>query len=412
MPPPPPGPGLYPCPAPCPTAGERACAADCCIDGMPEFLWPVYAPAGMYRIPWTGEFNPRGDNWTFFGGQSLTYDSNIFLSEDDEEDDFISHTSVGASYRREGGAYHVAASVVGTYDWYFDHEDLDFFNVFGILDAGWRGANAYLRVADRLNYGQDPIVVRDDTFLVISEDLNDYWTNELDVRAGYECVCWRAEVGYDLDVFLSCDDVLESFEHWDHGFHGRFDWYLSPKLSLGARAGVRFIDYDDDTQEDFTVYDVGGTFSWRPTAKFGILGSVGVGRAEDGDEEDSWVADITASLAATTKLTIEATYRRSFEPSLGADAQIIDLLMVRADTAFQPNWSVDASAGVQLGDTLSPTNDGAQDYTIFFFNAAVHHTFNCWLSGDLSYLYRTQDADNLGLDYDVHRITAGLTVTL
>jgi hypothetical protein len=410
--PPPPGAGFVAVPSPTPQECDR-----CCLTGSPEWMWPVYAPAGLFRIPWTGEYNPRGsnDHWAFFGGQSITYDSNVFLAEEgDEEDDFVSHTTVGVSYRREGRAFHVGASLAGTYDWYLDHDDLNFFNVFGILDAGWRGACAYVNVSDRLSYSQDPWIVLEGTpteVIVADRDLEPYWQNDFGIRAGYEGCRWRAEVAYNLGLFLSDGDVIEAFDHMDHGFSARVDYYLTAKLSLGAMAGVRFITYDEGSHDDFTIYSVGGTFSWRPTAKFGIQGAVGVSRAEDGDEETAYVADVYATYAATHKLTIDLGYRRQYEPSLGAQAQLLDTLYGRADWAFAPSWSLDATAGVAIGDVIDPLEEGSSDYTTIYGGLALHHVFNCWLTGDLSYVYRTQDTDD-GIDYQVHRVTVGLTIVL
>jgi hypothetical protein len=269
-------------------------------------------------------------------------------------------------------------------------------------------------VTDRLTYSQDPWIILEGTpteVITADEDLEPYWQNDFSIRAGYEGCRWRAELAYDLGLFLSDGDVIDSFEHMDHGFRARADYYLTSKLSLGALASVRFITFDGDEHDDFTIYGAGATFSWRPTAKFGVQGSLGYATAEDGDSESSYAGDISASYAATSKLTIDAVYRRSFEPSLGAQSQILDTFFVRADAALACNWSVDATAGVALGDILDPLDEGSSDYTTVFAGAALHHTFNCWLTGDLSYVWRQQDTDD-GIDYQVHRVTIGLTIVL
>jgi hypothetical protein len=297
---------------------------------------------------------------------------------------------------------------------YFDHDENDTLDVFGFLDAGWEsGGGLYVGVTDRLQRSESPIVIRDDTFTVIDSDLDPYWTNELTLRAGFVGCRWRIEGAWDSDLFWAEEGVSEAYNHWDNGWRVRGDYYLSEQTSVGAYAGFRTIHYDDSSQNDFTTWDLGVAATWRPNAKWSFGATAGVSTINsDGETDDtSGVGSLTVGYEATDCTSFQFLYQRSYEPSLGADDQIVDLLALRSLWIPSFYWQVVAGVGVQLGDTDNVDPDGTQDYTLWFFDVNVHHQFNANWGADASYQMRTQEADRNGIDFVDHRISIGVTFT-
>lgn len=399
--------GLYPN-----SVEERYCALYGCLTGMPEVRTPLFDPTGRFMLPWTGQWTPTERNWTVFAAETLTFDSNIFAAARDEESDFISNSSVGASYRREGSAFWALATGALTYSAYLDHSEQNAVSAYGNLELGWKGAAFYASISDQLGYLQNPLVVRDNTFLIVRQSLNSYWVNTLRARAGYECVKWRAELAYTFDLFHADGGTLSAYDHTDNGLQGRFDYYVSEKTSVGAYAGGRMIRYSDGTQRDFDVYTGGATFSWRPTAKIGLMGMVGGSWATSsgaGEDDSGITGAIDVTYDITDNVTLFAGWTRDFEAALGADDQLVDTLRLRAQTVLSQCWTFNASTGVQIGDTSGSTIDGTKDYTLFFLDAMLHRPINDRFAVDGGYQFRKQTSDGNGIDYDQHRVTVGVT---
>ena len=287
---PPPGPGLIETPAAPPavepgsapglvmtppTVEERSCAADQCLRGTPETIFPLFEPTSRLQIPYTGTFNPRYRNWNVFAGESLTYDSNIFASQYNVQDDWISNTSLGASYRQEGSTFWALATASLTYSAYFQHTEEDALNLYGNFQFGWKGSRFYASVEDQVGYLQNPIVVRDNTFLIIDQSLDSYWINTLTARVGYECARYRAELSYTSDLFNAGNGVISAFDNNENTLMLRGDYYISEKTSVGAYVEGSFLSYSDATQSDYNTGGAGATFSWRPLAKLGVQGTLG-----------------------------------------------------------------------------------------------------------------------------------------
>ena len=379
---------------------------------MPEMRVPLYDPTARFQLPWTGQWNPSGRNWTVFAGETLTYDSNIFATDKSIESDWISNTSVGGSYRREGASFWALATASLTYSAYLDHSEQDNFAFYGDFEFGWKGAAMYASIKDQVGYLQNPIVVRDNLFVVVDQSLDPYWTNILTARVGYECVKWRAELEGESNLFNADSGVIEAFNNTDNGLAGRFDYYLSDKTSLGAYAGYRFINYSDSTQRDFEVASGGATFSWRPTAKFGIGGRVGgswTTSSGAGSDNNAYTGAIDASWDATDNVSLVFGWSRDFEASLGADDQIVDIFRLRAQTVFNQCYSFNVSTGVQVGDVQGSTADAAKDYMLYFFDAMVHRNVGDHWGLDGGLQYRNQNSESNGIDYDQVRVTVGVT---
>lgn len=398
-----------------PTRSECSSACNRCIGCMPEAEMPIWAPDAGFQIPWTGQYNTRQRNWALFANESLTYDTNIYLGDEDNEvSDWISHTSVGGSYRREGGQFAVLASLAVTGDVYFEHSSNDNVNLFGILEAGWRsGCGLYASLTDRLAFTENPLVVIDNNFVTVDQERDPYWVNTLVARVGYEGCKWRLEGQYENTFFFAETGITDDFNHWDNGFRGRFDYFLSEKTSVGAYAGVRFLSYEESSQNDFTTYEAGFAGTWRPDAKWSFALDVGVASLEpDGDSnQTTGTGSFAVGFEATDRLSLRLLYTRSYEPAIGADDQLIDTLALRAYLVPSSFWQWTGSVGAQLGDAEGTTLNSTKDYTLWFVNLGVHHQFNaCW-GADALYQLRVQDSDQNGTDYVDNRFTVGVTFT-
>ena len=395
-----------------PSVEQQYCDMERCLTGLNEIRVPLYDPTARFLIPSTGQWGPQNREWSVFAGETLTYDSNIFATRNNAQSDWISNTSVGGSYRREGSEYWTLATASLTYSEYLDHTNQSSLAFYGNFQFGWKGASMYASVADQVGYLQNPIVVRDNTFSIIDQNRDKYWTNDLAARVGYDCVKLRAELEYDFNVFYADSGVITAFNHMEHGVQGRVDYYVTEKTSVGAYAGVRFISYDDGTQRDFNVYSGGGTFSYRPTAKFGVTGMIGYSSTDSsggGTNNSTFTGSIDGTWDATQNLTLFLGWWRRYEASLGADDQLVDMLRVRAQAAISDCWTLNGQAGVQIGDVQGSTNDGARDYTLWFFDVMVHHPLGDHWAVDGGYQFRKQDSSGSGIDFDDHRVTVGVT---
>ena len=427
-PPPPPGPGLLqspdaPPPPPeaggaaglftvAPTAEERACTVRQCLVGIPESVFPMYEPTARFQIPYTGGFSPRARNWTVFAGESLTYDSNIFASDNNVQSDWISNTSAGASYRQEGSTFWALATASLTYSAFFDHTEESNLNVYGDFQFGWKGAAFYASIEDMVGYLQNPIVVRDNTFVIIDQSLDSYWINTLKARAGYECARYRAELSYEFDLFNAGNDaVVSAFNNTEQYVTLRGDYYVSDKTSVGLYGRAGFVPYTDPTQDDYSTYDLGPTFSWRPLAKLGLMGSLGYAwlNSDGGPDRSTFVGNLDISYDPTSTISTFLGWERSYQPSLGADDQIVDLYRVRGTALFNQCWTGNVSTGFQVGNTEGASLDGAKDYTLFFFDAMIHHPLGPNWAVDAGYQFRKQTSQDNGIDFNQNRVTVGVT---
>ena len=97
-------------------------------------------------------------------------------------------------------------------------------------------------------------------------------------------------------------------------------------------------------------------------------------------------------------------------PSFRADDQILDVVYLRAQAVHCSCWTFNASTGIQVGDVQGETPTGARDYNIWFLDLMAHRPiFNEHWALDAGYHFRTQEADDIGIDYDQHRFTVGIS---
>jgi hypothetical protein len=402
-------PGLY-----SPTLQERACEIDRCMEGQPETEVQLIDPTGRYVIPYTGQWDPWEREIAFFAAETVTYDSNIFATEHDVEDDFISNTSVGAAYRREGARFWVLGTASVTYQAYLDHDDQNTLNVFGDFQAGWRGSCSYVSLEDQLIRSESPVVLRDNNFLVVSQDLDAYWQNTLTVRAGYDAVKWRAELSNRFEFFEAESGLIQDFNHVDDAIRARADYYVSEKTSVGALAQVRFVDYDEDAQFDFTEYTVAATFSWRPTAKLGVNGHVGFSSldSDGGEDEDDVTGGVDVAWEAGENVSVTFSYARDFQAALSAASQFVDSFRVGLHSQVGCDWTVSAAAGYQIGDLRGNTVVGTDQYEFWHFEVLGHRAIGCRFAFDAGVEYRTENASGSGADFDQIRVTVGFSASL
>ena len=394
---------------------------------------------------------------------SEEYNDNIFLTPDNEEDDFITTASLGFTAELLGRTSGAELTYIPSYEWFADFSDNDgwahdatarvWYNFAANTSIELR--NAFLRTRDPLGdslatTSDDPLVAPD-----IEPDLNrrgreEYYTNatslRLDHQFGAEDTVYAAfrysilrNVGDDTDD----NDIWEPSiggTYWFTNFWGmesdfiysnrdyevdddREEWFgrlrmnrrIDRHLNVYAQYAHTILNYTEGASVDYEVYEptVGFNYQLDENTRFDI----GVGwyfqNLDEGDDEDGFLLTALAdkvwpfrrglvgvTLLAGTDIDDAGVEDLGFSQYYEARA--------RTEYAFTPRFSGNANIGYRRTDYPDNTPDLTEDEA--FAGAGLEYQALRWMFLNLDYTFRDFSSDDDTDEYTENRVIFSITL--
>jgi hypothetical protein len=390
------------------------------------FLSVFFLASFAFAVRWT--FHPRMS-------ATQTYTDNVFLSEDNEEDDWI--TTVSAGFRAEAKAKNseLRVSYDPAYSFYRDFDENDGWrhkaNLRGSSNLSKRMRfdirNNFLRTQDPLDY-EEILVLRDRDVVEegdpsIRTGLNTFYRNIARSRLTYQF--GRDDLiyaGFVWGLLRNNDPQEEDNDSYSPGLG--LNYWFGPKFGIQTNATYTRGKFDQDNDfvgdpsDDFKNYDGSIRFIFRTKTRFSVFaGHRQVYRDFDNDVGDSNDYMVYAPSAGFTYVVDKGLNLR-----LGGGYFYQDVDDDEDEQGFFGDGQIDKTWRYRRGlvkliglTGLTQRDFGAQNVGLERFigtQGSARYDFLRNLSGDVNGRYRYSDrvgdadrTDDTGSN--VHRFNAG-----
>ncbi len=378
--------------------------------------------------------------YTFHPRVSATeeYTSNVFLSEDDEEDDFITIVSAGftaAAFGKTGG---LEVSYDPAYSKYYDFDENDSWRhdagLHGWSDLGKRTRfdvwDSFLRTEDPLDE-EDILGLRDGDVIqegdtTIRKNRRTYYRNTARTRLshqfGKEDLIYA---GFVWGLLRNNDSQDEDNDHYSPSIG--LNYWFGPKFGIQSNATYTKADFDQDSDfigdgtDDFDNYAGMIRFIGRTGERFSVFAQHDqIYRDFDGDDNDYMLYAPSAGFAYVVE--------KGLNLRLGAGYFYLDVDNDDDEQGIFGNGQIDKTWTSKRGSLtlaaltgLDQNNFGAENVGLERFAAlqsSARYELARTVTWDVNGSYRYSDVvgtadqdDNDDTGKKVHRFRAGTGLT-
>jgi hypothetical protein len=378
--------------------------------------------------------------YTFHPRASATeeYTSNVFLSRDNEEDDFITIVSPGFTAAALGKTGGLEVSYDPAYSKYYDFDENDAWRHDAKLN-GWSDlgkstrfevSNSFLRTEDPLEE-EDILALRDGNVIqegdtTVRKNRRTYYRNTASAQLSHQFGKDDSiYAGFVYGLLRNNDSQEEDNDHWSPS--AGLNYWFEPKFGFQSNATYTKASFDQDSDftgdgsDDFDNYAGMIRFIGRTGERFSVFAQHNqIYRDFDGDENDYM---LYAPSAGFTYLVEEGLNLR-----LGAGYFYQDVDNDEDEQGIFGNGQIDKTWTSRRGfinltalTGLAPNDFGADSVGLERYAAiqgSAMYMFARTLSGDLNGSYRYSDAvgtaeqnTNDDTGEKVHRFRAGAGLT-
>lgn len=340
------------------------------------------------------------------------FDDNVFATDDNEEDDFITLISpeidVVSEWSRHGLAFNAYADIERFAE--FDDEDAEEYgaSVRGNLDLTerdeLRGLAGYARQVEG----------RTDPDQAAGVDRNEY--DEILLGAGYTHDFNRVAVRLD-GLWRDLDFIggrQRARDRQEYRIDGRVSYDVSPRFDIFVQPFYILRDYEvragDGTDQDSQTFGILGGAAIDITGV--MVGEVGAGvfydefESSTRDEVTGFAlsAGIDWNVTELTTLSARASNQSEATTVGGASTLVTTEAGLAVEHELMRNVLLGADAYYQIEDFqgISRTDD------TFGGGLEVRYLVNNYVSVFAEYLHETQDSDVAGNDYSKNVVLVGL----
>ena len=376
---------------------------------------PQYDPLGLRRGAFY--FFPSIDT-------SITYDSNVNATQNNEKDDFILGVTPKLDVTTDWSRHQLDASVYLDAAKYLNQDENDFTDYGaefgGRYDVSSRGAFRAKASYDHLHESKGDA----DTVTFGQADIVEY--DRYGLSAGYTHNFNRISLSGDLrytkyswDSFdVGGISISQDYrDRQDYGGRLRATYALSPRLGVFTEGTYLYYDYDNlspgGRDQDSSKYglNVGTTIDFT-SILFGeaAIGYVKQAYEGDGFKDQSGISgNVGLTWNVTTLSTLELVAARDFLPSsTGGSSRLSTDVELIGHHELLRNLILNATLAYQNEDYKGTTLE--KDIYKLGFGADYLITRN-FVAG-AEYTYRNQDSTAQGGDYDKHIVMLRLKAQL
>lgn len=210
---------------------------------------------------WKLELTPR-----FYVSEE--YNDNIYLTNDDEEEDFITGAGVGFTLETAGKHNTLTLDYDPKYQYFSQNDDLSFWEQKASLAWEWQLArHTNFKIQDRFTYTEDPFFVTDVIItefkgikkfdFTVRKDRRAYTSNTASATLTHETQGKNTvELDYLYSILKNDDEEIEDNER--HSPSMEINYKMSPHNALTFLAGYTLGDFEES--EDFDRIE--GNLKW------------------------------------------------------------------------------------------------------------------------------------------------------
>jgi hypothetical protein len=348
----------------------------------------------------------------------VTYDDNVFATNDDEDDDFFLNVRPEVRAESQWSRHSLVASAFGDFGFYKDNDDNNYED-FGAALAGQLDVLRNSRTTGTLGISrlsED----REDADDAGQDDVTQYWQSEVRVAHRHEFVRFFVQPSlfaarYNYESAGNISNAERDYNSFGGGF--RAGVTLSPRINVFGEVNSDLVRYDDaGDDDDSNGADVRAGVEVDFTRL--VVGEASLGYAyrqyDEFENEGGLAGDLGITWTPTQLTTVDFVGSAGFEESTvvfegdRASGSLSTGIGVIVNHDLRRNIRLNASARYDR-DEFQGT-DRVDD--TFRLGAGVSYLLNRNLSVDATYRFDTRDSDADNEEFDRNIFRIGLTARL
>lgn len=343
---------------------------------------------------------------TFTVSEDFSYDDNIYLTDGNETDSFISSTQVGAQYQSNipgSGLDLTANGQVGYNAYTEDSSTNNFWNALGDVSL----KNEWMNIGDRFLYTSDPA----------NSSLTD--RAERIQNVGY--VSFKTSSEKKFGIGFTADDVFDRYmdSEWDSLNRNRINlgaqlyYNVSPKTNFFVEYTYSDISYEDNKGNESTGNSVGLGVNGQIAPK--VTGTAKITYdMRDYDESIAGVDNyndlvgyyVALEWQPTSRNTVRLSGQRKMEETRYHNNRYFadTLVSLYASQKVYDKWTASLTLSWEDMDYAYANNNGTKrNDGLYTIRPQVDYQFKDWLSAGVWYQFRNRDSNVNGADYDSNK---------
>ncbi|MBN3038438.1 MAG: outer membrane beta-barrel protein [Candidatus Omnitrophica bacterium] len=416
-----------------------------CLGTALFFAWDVFAQEEGQEEnvfePFYFPYTPESDNWfqpiyhpydtpdekpvfSPFISVRQMYDDNIFLTDDDKRDDWITTVNPGFRFEPRLKKHGFYFDYLADLNFYADYDDQNNFNhlanIAGKLDITKK---ARIDLYDRFSYFSEQSGSEDTNRIDRTQNLGQgnltFMFNKLDLTLGYEnrYEDYRSDdaIGPLNGVPLTYND-LDRVEN-EGAVEAALKLWKKTALLLTMDYGT--IDHDTGNKNDSDYFDFLVGLRGQPTAKCVAEARIGYRDQDYDDFEDfsSVVFDGSIIENFTPRDSLRLDLKRTTNDTIYTDNVYFESTYIGAGYkhGFTERLFGHIGMSYQLNYYPIETTEGDQtdnrEDDFWSYGAGITYVFPKNFVAELKYQFRTRDSNFSIYDYENSRINASITGT-
>ncbi|GAB4161431.1 MAG: hypothetical protein Kow00107_09170 [Planctomycetota bacterium] len=345
--------------------------------------------------------------WQIGADIGITYDSNVFATDADEESDSLVELRPWIELKRPVGDITIfRGKYILAGKMYSDFDDANTVEHDLVAEISFKGNRFYGKVFEGFIFKSYPISGE-----VVGKE--DNWRNTLKAHfgAGYEKLGWEVGVVWERQDFKDID----AYDYDDYSFYAEGNYRFGTETMTYVTISIGEVTYSDDTHNDASYFDV----------KVGLRGSLadkttydlGAGMQsrdyDDGgtlaDEEDYSSVSFAASLKYKYSEKTSVAASLSYKPTESVTANYYESLYFGLTVHWAVTEKIFLKSLLSLEDGKS-SGAAENDFTKFTISASGHYAIRDWIGIMLEITAESRDTDAATGSYD--RQTIGAFVSM
>lgn len=328
----------------------------------------------------------------------IFYDSNVFLTEEDEEDDVGYIGEFLSKLQYKPGRLHLEMAGGFHYEHYFDHGDLDEILPRAALDLQYEDSTFYAQITDNF--------ARNSTINTLElRDRSAWYENSLETKAGLRYKRWLVEAMF-FHTYVDYRKVRNDYLFYGGGL--RSGYQITRRIYLTAAYRLELIDYREATvnggkkQQDTDGHDVSAGIELLFTRS--LVGRFATG-VQFRDSETLWSLRSGLTWYPYPKLTLGLELFRGTIPTIFGDYKVWTSGTLTMNYLFTPELAVRSGATV----THSNPENGNTGLGFYFDTTFTYRVYE-GIQLELFYNGEFTKTDQPAGDYDRHRIGGSIVI--
>ena len=343
---------------------------------------------------------------TFKVSEDFSYDDNIYLTDGNETDSFISSTQVGAEYKANipGSGLELTADGMVGYNAYTEDSSTNNF---------WNAAGNVALQNDWLNVG--------DRFLFTSDPANSSLTDRAERIQNIGYVSFKTSSEKKFGVGFTADDVFDRYmkSEWSGLNRNRVNlgaqlyYNVSPKTNFFVEYNYSDISYEDNKANESVGNSVGLGVNGQIASK--VTGTAKITYdMRDYDHSVAGISDyndlvgyyVSLEWQPTSRNTVRLSGQRRMEETLYENNRYFadTLISLYVSQKVYDKWTASLTLSWEDMNYAHANNDGTKRSDgLYTIRPEVDYQFKDWLSAGVWYQFRNRDSNVNGADYNSNK---------